>query len=163
MPRQLSKHAPAKVVSTIRQREAAELRAQKLTLQEIGDKMGISKSRVGQLLEAWDESFKCENAALAEQIREAQLDEIRLLKSEWFMRVKDQNANAKDLQAYMKMLDHEAALVGAKAAAKTELTGANGGPLQSVAAVATTDLSNLSTEDLEALERLLAAATPKGP
>lgn len=164
MPRRQSKHAPAKVQATIRQREVAELRAQKMTMQEIADQLGISKPRVHQLLEEWDKNFRMENADRAEQIREEQLDEIRLLKKVWFPRVAasatpspdDEHplppASSKDLMAYMKILSHEADLAGAKAATtvKTELTGKDGDVIRTsnTNTNANLDLSNLTMEEL---------------
>lgn len=154
-----SKHAPAKVQCSLRQREAAELRAQKMTMQEIADRMGISKPRVHQLLEEWDKNFRIENTERAEQIRNEQLDEIRLLKKAWFPRVAkvagtNQNgqpqepASSKDLMAYMKILAHEADLAGAKAptTVKTELTGKDGGVIET--ANANWDLSKMTMEQL---------------
>lgn len=163
MPRRQSKHAPVKVQATLRQREAAELRAQKLTMQEIADRLGISKPAVFQLLERWDENFRQENAVRAEQIRDAQLDELRLLRNEWWPRVRDPKASSKDLAAYMKILDHEANLAGAKAptTTKTELTGKDGAAL----AVASTsaDLSHLTTEQLETLAAWMSQGNPDTP
>lgn len=155
-----SKHAPAKVLSTLRQREAAELRAQKLTLDEIAEQLGISKPRVHQLLKAWDENFKSDNTERAEQMRTDQLEEIRLLKRVWFPRViqvadskkKTEAASAKDLAVYLKLLSHEADLTGAKAATlvKTELTG-------SMSTVQTTfNGDEYTTEELEQLQALLS-------
>lgn len=149
-----SKHAPDRVAATLRQRQAAELRAQKLTQEEIAERLGVSRQRVGQLLDAWDTSFRSENADRAEEIRTAQLDEIRLLKHAWFPRATSKDASSKDLTAYAKLLDHEANLAGAKAPARTatELSGPGGGPVQTVAAAV--DLSTWTPEQLAAAEQL---------
>lgn len=162
MPRRQSKHAPVKVQATLRQREAAELRAQKLTMQEIAGRLGISKPAVFQLLERWDENFRQENAVRAEQIRDAQLDELRLLRNEWWPRVRDPKASSKDLAAYMKILDHEANLIGAKAptATKAELTGKT---VPRTVASTSADLSHLTTEQLETLAAWMSQGNPDTP
>jgi len=159
MPRKMSKHAPAKVQCTIRQRQVAELRAQKLTMQEIADKLGISRPRVHQLLEAWDENFRTENKDRAEQIIQQQLDEIKLLKNTWFPLALKDVENTKALDAYVRLLAQEAKVAGV--AQKTELTGANGGPLETASTVASFDLSRLSDEQLAQLESLQQLALPE--
>jgi predicted transcriptional regulator len=153
--RKPSKHAPVKVNASLRRREAAELRAQKMTLEEVGDKMGISESRVRQLLNEWDEQFRTENVELAEEIRQAQLDEIRLLKNVWFPRANNANAHSKDVEALLKLMVQEAKLTGAYAATETKSTlqGPNGEPIQTVGT--TMDLSKLDTDKLLMLQAML--------
>lgn len=151
MPRKRSKHAPAAVKTSIRQREVAELRAQKLTMQEIADRLGISKPAVHQHLEAWDKNFKAENRALADEMRDNQLDELRLLKRQWFPRVNALDADAKDLSAYLRLVALEAKIAGTEAPVRSEISGPDGGAI-----TVSNDLSHLSAEQLLQIEELLA-------
>lgn len=154
MPR-MSKTAPAKTNAALRRREVAELRARKLTFEEIAEHMGISQTRARQLWTEWDAQFKVENTALAETVRDDQLNEIRLLKNVWFPVVISANATARHVDSYIKLLAHEAAISGAKAPVevKNTLQGPNGGPVQTIGATA--DLSNMSTEQLAKLQAVL--------
>lgn len=148
-----SKHAPAKVQCSLRQREAAEWRAQKLTLDEIAEEMKISKPRVHQLLKAWDTNFKTENTERAAQLREEELEELRLLKKYWFPKAK---VDLKGLQGFLKIQDQESALAGTKAAVvtKTEVSG-------SMTTVQTTfNGDDYTTEELEQLDALLSRQQP---
>lgn len=154
MPR-MSKNAPAKVNASLRRREAAELRARKLTFEEIADRMGISETRARQLCKEFDAQFNVENKALAEAIRDEQLNEIRLLKNTWFPVVISSDASPRHVDSYIKLLAHEAAIAGAKAPTevKNTLQGPDGGPVQTVAA--TMDLSKLDTDRLQMLHAML--------
>lgn len=153
----MSKHAPAKVLCSLRQREAAVCRAQKMTLQETADQMGISKPRVSQLLDAWEENFKTENVELAKQYQADHLEDLRLLKADWRPAARK---DLKALQVYLKLILAEADIAGSKAAVvtKTELTGKDGGALQVAHSDADTDLSNYTTEQLEAMAAIMLAA-----
>lgn len=155
-----SQHAPAKVLCSLRQREAAELRAQKLKLDDIASEMGISKPRVHQLLKSWDENFKSENVDRAEQMTVELLEEARLLKCVWLKRALDPGAPASDLRAYVQLAAHAADVAGAKAATRirTELTGKDGGALHVAHSDADMDLSNYTTEQLEAMAAIMLAA-----
>lgn len=154
MPR-MSKTAPVKVNASLRRREAAELRARKLTWSEVADQMGISETRARQLYKEFDEQFKADNKELAESILEEQLNEIRLLKHTWLPVVLNPNATAPTVGAYIKLLVHEANLVGAKAPVevKNTLQGPDGGPVQTVGA--SLDLTKMDTDKLAMLQAFL--------
>lgn len=166
MPRKMTKNAPAKVNAALRRREVAELRASKMTWQDIADQLGISETRVRQLHGEFFEQFIGENKELAEQIKRQQLEDIQLLKAKWFPIALDPKNGTKPLDSMTKLMAHEASLTGSKAPTenKTALTGADGGPLQSVAA--TVDLSKLDTDRLAMLYAMLQdlqAGAPPAP
>lgn len=153
----MSKHAPAKVLCSLRQREAAVCRAQKMTLQETADQMGISKPRVSQLLDAWDINFKTENVELAKIYQADELEDLRLLKHDWRPRARtDINA----FKEYLKLIKLESEIAGSKATVvtKTELTGKDGAALKIAHSDADMDLSNYTTEQLEAIAAIMLAA-----
>jgi hypothetical protein len=151
----LSKFAPAKVNASLRRREAAELRARKLSAVEVAEQMGISETRVRQLWVEWDKAFTVENKALAETIRDEQLNEIRLMKHVLFPVVISPDGTPRHVDSYIKLLAHEATIAGAKAPTetKTTLLGPDGGPVQTVAA--TMDLSKVDTDRLQMLHAML--------
>lgn len=154
MPK-MSKTAPAKVQASLRRRQVAELRASKLTWDEVAERMGMSESRARELYREFVEQFTGENKVLADDIRDEQLNEIRLLKSVWFPIALNPNATPKHVDTYIKLLGHEAALGGAKAPTevKNTLQGPDGGPVQTVGA--TLDLTKLDTDKLATLQALL--------
>lgn len=156
MPR-MSKTAPVKVNATLRRREVAELRAAKMTWDEVAAKVGVSESRARQLYKEFEEQFKDENLELADAIRQEQLNEIRLLKNIWFPLANHPDATPRHLDAFIKLMAHEAAIAGAKAAVETKTTttlqGPNGGPVQTVGA--SLDLTKLDTDRLAMLQAML--------
>lgn len=151
----LSKNAPAKVNASLRRREAAELRARKLTFEEIAGQMSISETRARQLCTEFDAQFRVENQALAETIRDEQLNEIRLMKHVLFPVVISPDGTPRHVDSYIKLLAHEATIAGAKAPTevKNTLQGPDGGPVQTVAA--TMDLSKVDTDRLQMLHAML--------
>lgn len=163
MPRKMSKTAPAKVNASLRRREVAELRARKMTWDEVADKVGISESRARQLYNEFVAQFTDENKVLADSIRDEQLNEVRLLKHTWFPVVLSSEASPKHLDSFVKLLVHEANLGGAKAPTevKNTLQGPDGGPVQTVSAAF--DLTKLDTDKLAMLQALLQDAAVSKP
>ena len=167
MPRKMTKNSPIRVKAALRRRDVAELRGSDLTWQEIADKLDISETRVRQLFAEFDAEFRVECKELAEANRREQLMKIKLLMAKWFPVALDPANGTKPLDSVTRLLAHESSLTGSKAAVetKTELTGANGGPLQTLAT--TVDLSTLSEEQLATLQKahamlqgLQAGSTP---
>lgn len=153
MPRKMSKNAPAKIAAMLKRREAAELRASGYCFEEIAEKLGVSETRVRQLLDEFVASSKCENIDLQKHITEQQLSDLRLLKSTWFPAAMNVNNGPKTLTAFLKLLTEERTAAGITQPIKldAQLTGANGGAIES-----TINFSNATTEQLLMLQQLLS-------
>jgi DNA-binding CsgD family transcriptional regulator len=171
MPR-MSKYAPAKVQSTLRQREAAELRALGLRVAEIAQRMGLSETRVRELLEIADKNLRIESKDLAKEYRDKQLllaeglmadllEDFRNSKKGYKF---DKNGDEIEVDLptrdprmadqLRKWSEHVSKLTGAYAPEKQELAGPGGGALQVATAVTTADLTALSEEQLLQLESI---------
>lgn len=161
MPRKMTKNSPIRVKAALRRRDVAELRGSDLTWQEVADKLGVSETRVRQLFAEFMSEFTAENKELAEATKQKQLLKIQLLMTKWFPVALDPANGTKPLDSLVRLMAHEASLTGSKAPTetKTALTGADGGPLQSV------DLSKLDSDRLAMLHAMLqdmqAASAPQ--
>lgn len=159
MSRKPSKNNSKTTVTTQRRLEALRLRADGLNFEQIGAKLGISTSAAWQLVDGamkdYSEAVK-EEADDLRRITLLQLD--RLIVTHLPLA---SNGDDKSATVVLKTLAERSKLMGLYAPQKTELTGKDGGPLQSVQAQATMDLSALSVEQLAALEEILKQAQTK--
>lgn len=157
--------APSKVsagalLTTKRRLAAFELRLQSKTFDEIAEDLGISKPAAWQLVKGAKADH---DDAVGET--EADVKFMHLMRYERMCATFLPLALAGDEKAaavVLKVMDAEAKVHGLYAASKTELTGAGGGPLQSVTAT-NFDLSKLSDEDLRLMETLVLAASAPSP
>lgn len=163
MPRKPSKNAPAAAVTTVRQLDALELRKKGHSYQSIGDQLGISKEAAWQLV---DRAMR----ELREAVKETATDVLHLDLSRlddmllaWLpaATTKPEGAPTPDDKAanvVLRTIERRSKMLGNDAPTRTELTGKNGGAIETATANANMDLSNLSTEQLALLAELLAAA-----
>jgi hypothetical protein len=154
-----SKNSPSRAVTTVRRLSALDLRVAGLGFEEIGKSLGISKPGAWQLV---DGALKDYDEAVKEAAGE--LRAISLMRADVLLRgvwPAAESGDEKAIGSALKVMDHQAKLVGLYAAQKTELTGKDGGPLESVSATAALDLTQLSDAQLASLEALLAVAAVK--
>lgn len=123
MPRGVrSKTSKAKVVRADEMSQALDLKREGKTIREIAAILGFSKSKAQNLIEEGIASIPVASRdALVAEIHER---ELGIIDKHWPMRVDPDSA--KVIQASHKNL---MALLGLEAPKKTELTGANGGPV----------------------------------
>lgn len=150
--------APDILEATEKRKRAIALRKAHYSYQEIADELGLSKTRVRQYVaEAMDENRK-ETAEEAAEIREMELLRLDELLKAWFPMAKAGDDKAAGI--VLKAQERRAKLLGLDAPVRQELTGKDGGPMQTVNAHA--KLDNLTDAQLEQLSAiLLAAQAPK--
>lgn len=156
MAKRVNKHKPASVRAAPTRAEVMRLRAEGATYREIAAELGISLGYAHKIVMREMGELTSETKALATEYRSKQLDELEEIARVWLPRVKSSGASPQDLTAYLKLLVHEAELTGAKAPARTEVTGAEGGALKTETAT-TVDVSVLTNEQLKALAALHGA------
>lgn len=120
-------------------------------MREIAEKFGLSAGRVHQILSRERGALIEDTRELAGEYRARQLEQLEDVVAKWLPRVLKADAEAAELQALLKTFAHEAQLTGAFAATKTEVSGADGGAIETKSTI---NLGALSTEDLLALEAL---------
>lgn len=149
------KKKPAPAVKALsraaRDKKLVEARIEGKTIRELADEFSLSVGRVHAVLARERGALIEDTRELASEYRAKQLEQVEQILAKWMPRVLKADAAAPDLQALLKAMGHEAQLTGAFAAAKTELTGADGG---AVKVEQTIDLGALSLEDLQQLEAL---------
>lgn len=155
-----SKTSPRTSVTTQRRLEALQLRCQGLTHQQIADRLGISKPGAYQLIAGAlaDHSEAVKEAA--EELRTITLMQLDAL-IHTHLNLATHDGSDKSANVVLKALAERSKLMGMYAPVKAELTGKDGGPLQSVQATAGIDLTALSTEQLASLESILSTAQAK--
>lgn len=154
------------LVSQDRRAQAIELRAQGLSLQEIGDRLGVSRQAVFKMLEAVIVADKERQTEYLDALRERQMREALDLRAKLFEIIEADGEPMETVAAVKALVGvqaHEARLWGAFAPERRELTGANGGPLQTESKVAAVDLRKLDDSKLAQLEQLLIEAQPSEP
>lgn len=156
MAKRVNNSRPRAVAAAARNAEVMRLRAAGSTYREIAAAVGMSVGGVHHIVMRELGELTSETRAVAVEYRSKQLDELEEIARIWLPRVKSSGATPQDLQAYLKLLVHEAELTGAKSPARTEITGAEGGAVKTETA-ATIDVSALSTEQLQALASLHGA------
>ncbi|PPE69491.1 hypothetical protein C1702_11145 [Caldimonas thermodepolymerans] len=145
-------------MTTDRRLQALELRKQGKNFEEIAAALGITKSAAWQLV---DGALRDYNNAVKESVDE--LRQVTLLQLDDMLANWLPIARAGDDKAagiVLKTLGERAKLMGLYAPTKTELTGKDGGPLETANLNAAVDLAKLSDAQLAALESLLSAAAP---
>lgn len=167
MARKPSKTAGARVESAERRNQILKLRTQhrgtdlpKLSLQDIADIVGIAKQSVHEHIQAALRERRAENHLLTDDVVEMQFDELQELRGKLatVQSIMEQAMASGDLGviksyissmgARVRVQEREAKLLGLDAPTRTEITGSDGGPLESKSSV---DVSQLPTEVLLAL------------
>lgn len=143
--------AGAALSRAARDKQIVAARVAGKTIREIAEEFSLSVGRVHAVLARERGALIEDTRELAGEYRAKQLEQLGEIVEKWLPRVKAADAGAPELQALIKALAHEAALVGAFSATKTEVTGADGGALKVEQKV---DLSGLSLEELQTLESL---------
>lgn len=161
-----SRSSPRTLQRLEREARIIELRNRKMTLSQIGADLGISKQAVQVHLDRIMARSVDKTDTGAEKLRTRQLAEALELRGRLFD-VINSDAEPVEIVAAVKALvgvqQHEAKLVGAFAPEKRELSGPNGGPLQTESKVAAVDLRRLDDAKLAQLEQLLIEAQPSEP
>lgn len=157
MAKQRSKNSPGRAVTTDRRLEALDLRKQGLGFEEIGKALGISKPAAWQLVDGALKDYGEAVKESADELRQVTLMQLDGLLYEWLPIAKQGDDKAAGV--VLKTIAERSKLMGLYAPQKTELTGKDGGPLQSIAATASVDLAKLSDDQLQALEALMLAAS----
>ncbi|GJI97019.1 hypothetical protein RugamoR57_37370 [Duganella caerulea] len=147
-------------VSTDRRLQALELRKTGMSFQAIGDRLAISKEAAWQLVDGALTDYRAVVREAADEVRELEL--LRLDELTQTFRTLALTGDTAAATTYLKTMERRARLLGLDAAARTELTGRDGGPLQSVSATANVNLSALSLEQLLQLDSLMNAAQTPG-
>ena len=148
-------------VTTDRRLQALELRKEGLAFSAIGDRLGISKEAAWKLVENALIDYRESVKETADVVRELEL--MRLDELTEAVRKLALTGEPAQVAVYLKTMERRSKLLGLDAAAKTELTGANGGSLktENTNLNAGVDLSSLSTDDLAVLTRILGGAAPE--
>lgn len=156
--------SPRAAVASSRQLQVFKLYEEGKSFREIGKALGISHVAVSKLFhKAWsavrDEAV--DRAAAAFARIEARAEVIALVNERRALDEEDERS----IEAGKLVLaagEQQAKLHGLFVA-KTELTGKDGGALktENTSITATVDLSNVSTEDLLVLTRILGGAAPE--
>lgn len=147
------KPAPAQreLARVARDKEVVKTRVEGATIREIAEKFSLSVGRVHQILARERGHLIEDTKELAGEYRARQLEQLEQVVARWMPRVLGAEAEPAELQALLKTFAHEAQLVGAFAATKTEVAGADGGAIETKATV---NLGALTTEELLALEAM---------
>lgn len=156
-----TKTASGTVVTTKRRLEALELRKKGMGFEEIGQALGISKPAAWQLVEGALRDYNDAVKEVSDDLRTLTLMQLdKLLEGHLPAAF---SGDDKSAGVVLKTLAERSKIAGLYAAQKTELTGAGGGPLQSVTAATNFDLSKLTDEQLQLMETLMLAAGASAP
>lgn len=143
--------SPSKLSNAARDKQIVQARVEGATIREIADRFSVSVGRAHQVLARERGYLIDDTKELAGEYRARQLEQLEQVVAKWLPKVLHSEAEASELQALLKTFAHEAQLVGAFAASKTEVAGADGGAIETKSTV---NLGALSTEELLALEAL---------
>jgi len=128
--------------------QAVELHISGLTYRQIADKLGFSSGASG-VQKAIDRALRAIPAPAVEQMRAIDGERLEgIIDAHWPMRHKSESA-----KILIQALERHARLFGLDAPVKAEITGQNGGPIE------TRDASIAYETILERLARLADAAT----
>lgn len=123
-------HATSKtaVDSNNHKRDVMRLRVGGLTLQEIGEKVGLTKGRVWQIVKEELAVMARERRASTEELRALSLTRLDALRTALW--AKGLKGDEKTIDRLIKIEREVSLLQGLYAPVKAEVTGANGGPIQ---------------------------------
>ncbi|MNU44084.1 hypothetical protein D3C71_328900 [compost metagenome] len=158
--RKRSKNNTQKAVTTDRRLEALDLRKRGKNFEEIGDALGITKSAAWQLVDGALKDYSEAVKESTDELRQITLLQLDQMLSAWLPVAK--GGDDKAAGVVLKTLGERAKLMGLYAPTKTELTGKDGGPLETANMNAAVDLTKLSDAQLAALESLMSAAAGTG-
>lgn len=153
-----SKTASRTVATTMRRQQAMDLRAQGYSLAEVADALGITRQSAWELLTKSIHDYNASTAERAEEYIEtnhARLEKLIKAHMPAATDPTDRNTYAA-ANTVLKSVNEQNKLRGLHAPTKAELSGPNGGPIQSVEAAF--DVSKLSTDELTALQELMRKA-----
>lgn len=122
----MSTTGPITIAVEKNRQRALDLKANGFTFQEIGDKLGLSKTRAWELVNEALEEIREENNLRAVQLRDMALRRYHKIRMKlWPDRDKPDVANA-----LIRLEQREADLLGLDAPKKIEQSGPNGGPIR---------------------------------
>ena len=139
--------------------KALELRKAGATFRRIGQELGCSEQRAHQIVTRELTRLNKDRAEEASQARRLELERLDALSTPLYAKA-IRGGEERAVEAYLKLMERRSRLLGLDAPVKREVAGAGGAPL---VPQVTVDLSGLSTEDVEQLERLLEKAGDAGP
>lgn len=148
----MQKNGKVKVSRSVQLEQALELRLAGATYSNIAKALGVSKGYAWKLIDraVQEVSEKCSEAA--EKIRTielARLDKLRMVL--WPKR-----ADPRVCDSLLRISERTAKLYGLDAPTKTELTGADGGPVQTEQGSSVPDLTKLTDEEIVQLAKINA-------
>jgi len=145
----------ADAVMLVRRPEALQLRIAGATYREIGARLGVSPQTAYTDIQASLAELNAEKTKQAEQYRELELE--RLDRASLALWPKVIAGSERAVMAWAKLSERRAKLLGLDAPAKTEITGADGGPVQ---LEAVRRLDKLTVEELQTMRVLVEKIDP---
>jgi len=117
--------APLRVAGAINREAVLRLRVEGLTLTEIGDKVGLSPQRCGQIVKDELERLRERTQELTAWVRDKRLKEI----AEYIEKLRPAclEGDAKAIETTLKLMDRESKFLGADAPATSKMEVKNSG------------------------------------
>ena len=154
-PRQRT--SAVRIAAKERRRQIIELRMAGASVNKIAATLGFSKSTVSTHLNGALNDLVSDVNAAAETVRALEIERLdRVLMAVWPHATK---GSVHHVDRVLKIMERRATLLGLDAPKRAELTGKNGGPIQTTQ---TLDLASLTDEELAEIERITTAARSRG-
>ena len=154
--------AAAKAMTRLERDKAIwQRRLEEASISEIAAEFSLSKGRVHAMLARDEQKIESSKQELVLETFANQVDHLDTLLGVAMTKATSAEGGASDIQAAAKVIQVQAEVIGTKAATRAEITGANGGPLQSqtssvVMDASGLDLSLLTVDELKTVNETVA-------